>query len=108
MNVIRPEVHVKRLPGLFSVLNKLDRALDKRTGDLGSIQPFDITAVELVAAKGVLLRWLSVKGIQEWKDAIAKSFELGERLIETVFGNERRVADISLAAHVPLAEMTSG
>ena len=66
--------------------------------------PRDVAA-QLVGAQRVALGRRAVEGIEQRQHAGAEPLEIGQRGVEPVGGDRRRVADVALAAEVPLAEV---
>ena len=63
---------------------------------------------EVIGPESVQSRRRAVVGIQQRQHAWAESFEIRERLVETVLVDHRRIADISLPTQMPFAEMAGG
>ena len=61
---------------------------------------------ERVGTERILLRLFAIVGIEKRKDTRTEALETRERLVKAVLRDQRRIADIALAAHVPFAEVT--
>ena len=65
----------------------------------------DWPVTERVGTERILLWLFAIVGIEKRQDAWAESLKTRERLVEAVLSDQRRIADVALAAHVPLAEV---
>ena len=107
MHVVRPKVEVKGLFLTLGLFNKGDRFFHKAFRDLRALHPTHPFAQthgirpDSSRFVGILPRF-ECKG----KKLGPHSFEIGQRLIETVFGNRGRVGYVALTAHVPFAEVS--
>ena len=107
MNIIRPEVDVEGLlrgPGLP---DEGDRLIDKPAGDLRPEHP-PVAGAEALGVSpdpaGLLLSRLE----HQRQQLRPHPLEIGQGCVEAIGRDRRRVSDVSLPAHMPLAEMPGG
>ena len=105
MNVVRPKIHVKGFPRGVGIANEVHGGLSERLGHQRTILPRDFTSAKLVGTQGMFFGRFTIVGIFERQNPRAQTLKIGQRLIKTVFGNQRSVTDVPLAAHVPFAEV---
>ena len=77
-------------------------------GHLRGGLPSDRASAELVRAEGVRARGHAVVRIAQREHPRPETLEVGQRLVETIFGDDVGFAHVTLAPHVPLAEMPRG
>src|SRR6185295_5552967 len=99
MDIVRPDIDVKRLSRPGGVFDETDCALDKSASHFRAVFPDNFSVAEKVAAKGVFAGRFPVMIVTKRKDTVTQAFELGQGLIKAVFSDERSVTHITLAAH---------
>src|SRR4029077_77396 len=70
--------------------------------------PGNVAPAQAVAAQRILARGPAIERVQQTQQTVPQALELRQGLVIAIFGNERRLADIPLAAYVPFAEMAGG
>ena len=109
MDVIGPQVDVKRFVRLGRIRHEGDGLVHEALGDLGALHPADPFAQPLSITPdptwliGVLSRFES-----ERQELGPHPLEVGQGGIEPVVRDGWSVVHVALSAHVPLAEVTSG
>ena len=109
MHIVRPKVDVKRLFRLGSFFDKRNGLIHKTLGDLRALHPTHALAQTLGGAPDAPGLFRILPGPQRQRQQLwPHALEVGQRGIEAVLGNRRRVVHIALAAHVPFAKMPRG
>ncbi len=108
VDVIGPEVDVKRLLIGLSLIDELERFVDEASGDFGALHPLKTLTEALgigpdFTNNGVAPFGIGLEG--EGEKLGADTFEVGQTLMETVIGDFGCVSDIALASHMPFAEV---
>ena len=105
MHVVRPEVDVERPAGGRGAADEVGGRVLVDGRDLRPVDVHDRPPPEPVAAERVRRGRRAVERVAEAEDARAEPLEVRQRLLEAVLGDQRGLADVALAAHVPLAEV---
>src|SRR6476619_1874414 len=98
MNIVRPNVYVERPIISLGFVNKCYRCVHIGSGNLVTLHPTDWPVTERIGTERVLLGLLAIVGIKKWKDAWTEALEVCERLFKAVLRDQRRAADVALAA----------
>jgi hypothetical protein len=107
VHVVRPHVHVKRLPIRSGAVDERNRRIDKSAGYLRPLHPGDRLSEPLCVGPD-LSRCLGTGFHRQWKQLCSHAFEIRQRRVEAILGNFRRIIHVALAAQVPFPEMPRG